>query len=384
GGVGYQYYPVDFSNFEPGKGYWFLTSRPSDFSLKGGSAVEASDSEPFTIQLRANDWNMIGNPYPFAIDWQAVIDYNANKGRTVEKLVTYTNRQYNSDQTTLNKYGGALLHSSTDMEIQIPVSARSSSTGRIRQTQNRNNLQNFGLGPWVLGLGLKNESMVYQVSSISMKDGAETGIDSYDWKMLPRLSSYLDISFGNEITKSVVPIADQFTWDFSVNSNLIGELTALSWDNYGLESSDYALMLLDVKDKRVVDMGKRNFYQFKFEETSRPFKLFYASKSNMTEYMNLESNFVGDPFPNPFSNILTIPVSINGADATVQINVYNILGKEVYQSIINRNSSGYHEFNIDLTEGVNTNIKAGTYLMLVTLFTDSGIQLINKRILFSK
>ncbi|MEO9802996.1 MAG: T9SS type A sorting domain-containing protein, partial [Reichenbachiella sp.] len=357
---------------------------PSDFSLKGGSAVEASDSEPFTIQLRANDWNMIGNPYPFAIDWQAVIDYNANNGRTVEKLVTYTNRQYNSDQTTLNKYGGALLHSSTDMEIQIPVSAKSSSSGRSGIAKRKNDLQNFGTGEWDFSLSIRNETIAYDVSSISMKEGAEVGKDPYDWQRLPRLSSYLDISFQHGITKSAVPIAQDYTWDFMVNSNLVGELTTLEWDNKGLEDSGHGLMLLDVKNYKIVDMSRRSFYQFKFEEESHNFKLFYTAKNKLSEYLKIGTNFIGDPFPNPFSHWITLPLSIDDPNGTVQIKLYNILGKEVYQSFGNKLSAGYHEFNINMKNEVKTAIKAGAYLMQVTLTSDTGVQRVNKRILYNK
>ncbi|MGL1885508.1 MAG: FG-GAP-like repeat-containing protein [Reichenbachiella sp.] len=384
GGEQYKYYPTDFSQFEPGKGYWFLSSKPSDFLLKGGTAVPVSDDQPFAIQLRANDWNMIGNPFPYPIDWGAVIDHNANNSVSIESLVTFENRQFNAGQFTMNKYDGALLFSSSDVELEIPISAISNSNGRTLSTNNRNSLAEFDTGEWEIGLNLSTDELAYNVSGIGMKPDASNGRDSYDWTMLPRFNSYLDLSFAKGITKSVVSSTESYTWDFTVNSNLKGKSTKLSWEALDIEHANHSLILLDIEGQQVINMAERNAYEFNVSGGSQAFKLLYAPKEAMQEYMSFGNNFVGDPYPNPSSRDITIPISISHDDSDVIVTIYNILGQEVYQSEQSNISEGYHEFSLKLSEEPLIANHSATYILEVLIQSKSSVSQIKKRIVYTK
>ena len=55
-----------------GLGYWAYTSAPVEFPESTGKSV---DNAPYVIRLYQG-WNIVGNPFPFAIDWGGVVvDY---------------------------------------------------------------------------------------------------------------------------------------------------------------------------------------------------------------------------------------------------------------------------------------------------------------------
>src|SRR5690606_1875985 len=66
----YLKYPGTFSNFEPGKGYFFIYNK--DISLQvSGNVIEANAHKSFEILL-APGYNLIGNPYLYTINWNIV------------------------------------------------------------------------------------------------------------------------------------------------------------------------------------------------------------------------------------------------------------------------------------------------------------------------
>jgi hypothetical protein len=379
----YQYYPADFTHFEPGNGYWFLSSKPTGFLLKGGLAVPVSDDSPFTIQLRANDWNMIGNPFPYSIDWQAVIDHNANNVVSIESLVTFKNRQYKAGQIALHNYDGALLYSSTNVELEIPLSAISSTSGRVTSISNRNNIDGFDTGDWEIGLNLSSDELAYNVSAIAMRPDALDGRDQNDWPMLPRLGAYLDLTFEQGITKSVVAAADSYTWDFTVNSSKKGGSIELTWENLDLSDYNHSLSLLDIENQTIIDMGERSRYDFNQNSESHAFKILYAPKG-APEYLDFGYSFVGNPFPNPFNRDLTVPISIIETDAVVKVTINNILGKKVYQLEQSNINEGYHHFLLKLSEEPLISNHSGTYILNVFIQSKNGVRQVNKRIIFNR
>jgi hypothetical protein len=367
---------------EPGKGYWFLSAQLSDFLLKGGSSVVINENNPFTMQLRATDWNMIGNPFPYPIDWQEVIDYNANHSTTIESLVTFENRAYNSSQLSLDKYEGALLYSSSNATLEIPLSAISNTSGRVALKQSRNQLKGYDTGDWEIGLNLSSDEMAYNVSGIGMKPDGSLGRDRYDWPMLPRLSTYLDLTFEDGITKNVVTSADAHTWDFQVNSNQ--QSITLSWEPLAIHHSNHRLLLLDLENQTIIDMAEETSYDFNLAVESKPFKIQYVPKQDMQEYLDFGESFIGAPSPNPFNEDLTIPISITSANAEVEVTIYNVLGKVVFQLEDMEMKKGYHKLSLTLSEEFLRSNHSGIYILNVFIRTIRGLKQVKKRIVFDK
>lgn len=308
---------------------------------------------------------MIGNPYPFAIDWQVVIDYNASKGINIEKLVTYKNRKFDSNQSIMNEFDGALINSFVDVEIEIPISAKLNSSGRTGVSDKSK--EDMNSDNWSFGLAVENGVLQYNVSSIGMRNDASEGRDQYDWSMLPRLSNYLDISFDGALTRSIVPVRDVFTWSFFVNGQVEGS-TQLKWNNSSLRESNYSMILLDVVNNKLVDMESIQSYEFNLTGQNQAFKIFYASKSEISSYLELSSDFIGEPFPNPYATDINVPVYMSG-DNLIFINIYDISGKLVYQSEYSKMKNGYQEINVNM-ESITI---AGTYFIQITLSSDGHV-----------
>lgn len=370
GGSEYQFFPDDFTQFVPGKGYWFMTNRPVGFTLSDGVSVAADQDNPFTIQLRSG-WNMIGNPYPFDLNWQEVVNHNQSRGLSVQSLVTFVDRQYNTDQSTLSKYQGALLYAAQSMTIEVPVHAKSSNTRKSNHliTATPSN------SSWQMPLHLSNQSLTNSVAMIGMDPKAEIALDPLDWQQLPRLNSYLDITFEEELSRSIVPYEAQYAWSFTVNTNMTDERVSITW-NKSAWASDVEVQLFDVDKMKLVDMRQQASYSFNPSSKSSPFKLLYGGLELLAD----ELNYAGSPFPNPATHELSIPVFIGANGSSVSFKLYDITGRVAYQSDVSGLSKGYHESTLDLSS-VELRNSTIPYLLQCVIESDGKIHNFVKKIL---
>jgi len=130
---------------EPGTAFWHVTQSDRRLRIRGAKAVDPS--EPARIQL-APGWNQIGSPFPFAIDWQAVVDTTRSQladstaraalGR-VSAPVAWTGRRYRFDVQTLRPWHGYFVfnpNADQPIELQVPP-VRSSTGGATTDTQGK-------------------------------------------------------------------------------------------------------------------------------------------------------------------------------------------------------------------------------------------------------
>src|SRR5690606_3470229 len=78
-------------NIEPGKGYWLIVKDQSEIRPGAGNVLQVTQEEPFVWSLKKG-WNFIGNPYPFDIDWEDVLDDNGNPEVVAESIHIYNRK----------------------------------------------------------------------------------------------------------------------------------------------------------------------------------------------------------------------------------------------------------------------------------------------------
>lgn len=385
-------YP-DFSNFEPGKGYWFLTNNATNVNLGRGNAVKANENNPFTISLKPG-WNMIGNPYLVTLDWKKVIAHNKTRGLITTELdnrngalSVFENRAY-STTTSLSKYKGAFVNASSAVAtLEIPISAIVNPVGRYTGGFFQNafdgvpDIFDRKSNDWLFEIQIKNDVLKYNLAAVGMHRNATQSIDYLDWGNLPRLSVYLDIIFNEELSGSIVNISDTYQWHFTVNNNFDNKSVTITWDQDFFNHSAFGIILIDLINQRKIDMSATGFYDFIPVSSTHPFDLYYGKKTILDDF-NLFLNLVGDAYPNPSDQTVNIPISLSGS-SKVNIRMVDLIGRVVLKDVVQYSKGGYYEYTIDF-DNFNNKMPEGIYIIRIGLDTASGIKIFNKKIMYKK
>jgi hypothetical protein len=309
-------YTEGLSSIERGKGYWFNAVESNTISI-GAATTPIAD---FNMSLQAG-WNQIGNPFPFSISWDEVLSINNSTG--VEGLRATSNGTSLSDVSTLSAFGGAYVFADAATSLNIPLSI----IGNARKkTQDPNMI-------WEINFDLETSGYTNEISGLGMHKEASLSKDRYDHIRLPRFIHYSDISFEHPeffapyFAKDVVPESEEFEWEFTVQSNLVGESSSLKWAipelPYGKQ-----LVLYDVTNESIIDMTDLNFYTFSTGEETK-FRVLYGGDKYLNQ--NLNAIILSQSFPNPFENKTVIPFTITGDNGiyNVTLEIYDLMGRKV-------------------------------------------------------
>lgn len=390
-GVGsLQEYP-SFNSFEPGKGYWFLTNSATSVNLGAGNTVSVNEANPITISLRSG-WNMIGNPYPFTLNWTEVITHNKARGIITNELdnrngelSVFVNRVYGTS-TSLSKYQGAFVNATSAVSnLEIPSSAIVGAGGRISSTsfETSDLIFDSSANDWLFRLNVENKEVQSNVAAVGMHHNALNERDYLDWELLPRLSKYVDITIGDQLSGSIVSNQDYYKWNFKVNSNFDDELIQLNWDKKIFENSEYGLIIIDLVNQRRIDLTATNQYSFTGFTGSHPFELYYGKKNELEEQILSVVNDIGQVFPNPSEGSITIPINLNSQNASIHIKMIDLMGRTIIQDHVDYNQGGYFEHKLNIDE-LNSRINEGTYILQLELEADGEIKIYNRKLSYKR
>ena len=325
----------------PGVGYWFIAANfSSPLNTGPGTTVNVSTNTPFTVTLNTG-WNQIGNPYNFDISWADVIAANpsqaANLGENGSLIRVFRGGMDNRDVLKSFEGGFVKYLGPNGTAIKIPVAKNLPKQGGRQVSIEKSKIENSLDQPfWEILFNLKDADVEYKLGGFGMHPEAKEGFDFHDDFNSPRFIEYLEVKFpkkyvGMTYTKDVVQTSENYVWGFTVESNLKEENASLGWDNsyFGKAKEIY---LLDVVLHKVTNMSLQGHYEFN-RAVSKDFKVVFGNDEFVKEELLPNEIFLYDPFPNPFSDEVTIgyalPKDVNANSA--EIEVYNSVGSRVSQ-----------------------------------------------------
>jgi hypothetical protein len=334
------------SNIEPGNGYWLIAKEDPGMIHSGtGVTVGVSANSPFEIDLVAG-WNQIGNPYNFNIDWADVQAANGGLAGLRKYSDTFI------DATVLNKLEGGFVNVPADRKIVIPVIKNNAANGgRIAQSKNAFN-NSLTEKNWQVYLQLDQGNRKNRIAGFGMHEDASAGYDAFDGLTMPRFfSSWLEVNHTKQhkdvfYSKDIVPVAENHTWYFSVESSEGDSDMAFTWDNTYFGTNCPGLYLWDNALQRSVDMRIVNQYVFK-KNLSKSFKVVYGSAEFAKAEMSVTDITLYDVWPNPVREddevtlSFSMPESVSGE--VVNIEVVDMLGRRVWRNEASLFGGGYHE-----------------------------------------
>jgi len=364
--VGFKDYLDGFTAIERGKGYWFNSRHQATYNLENAVMPNVRDNQPAQISLQTG-WNQIGNPYPFPINWVAVLAFN-NADTKVEALVGYSGTTKTSP-TSLGVFESAYVRSSETITLDIPF--LSSLLARLRgNKQLRNPISD---NEWDLTINLQSGPFRNEIGGVGMRENALDEMDPYDLSSPPRWMNSADIVFRKndwspgpkKLTRNVVRTTDLYIWEFDIESNVPEEPVEMSWDNSYFGDNGYQLIMVDQETQELVNMRDQSRYVF--HATQRSFKLYYGLSSKIGDVLSPEEITLGRPYPNPSMNKIRIPFTVpeNNTNFNIRITIYDLLGSRVAVLTDEDYEQGFYEIEWNGRNQVSDNVAPGIYYVVM-------------------
>ena len=316
------------STMDQGVGYWFnkMPALEDAIVFENAQTPDNHLEKEFVVQLSVG-WNLIGNPYPFYLDWNTVRTYN---GFTGNNAILFTYKEQYFEAEGLDLFEGGYVYSDRPAELKFPI-AKNISSGRIASQETSGYL-------WRVNFMLENHHLKNQLSGIGMHEKASAAYDEFDKPLLPRFIYFADIAFSPygqkelELSRDVTFIDEQHIWEFIASSNSTENPFQLSWNKPDFKDADKKLILYDVNHDISIDMVDAQSYLVDLRKPVA-FKAIYGDKAFVDATLSEVRVQVLSPYPNPFHEEVNLPVLLPQANSNykVEYKIFNLLGERVYE-----------------------------------------------------
>ena len=329
---------------QTGQGYLLIYTDPTTFRTTG-RVVEATYDRPFTLTL-APGFTLIGNPYPFALEWAEVMAFN---GLAPDALRLKTFDEGFRQARRLEAFQGGLVVNPNEgqpLTLALPVGSVTGvggrSTGRAKQPARTTDPD----AAWQVVVRAQGGDL-QTAACLGMHPAARWEADDQDDFTPPRLTDYLELNsqhpdfFLTKFSRDVVPPVAEHRWEWEVAGSLPNQEVVLRWD--AEETSKLtALWLVDLHQRRAVNMRQQDQYAVRTDGAGqRKISIIYGKEPEAVA--EVSSLRVGNVFPNPVGHELHLPVVLPpGAPRTLTLEILTTTGQIVDQHQYASLRPGYH------------------------------------------
>lgn len=311
-------FQAGLTSIDPGLSYWIITDDRIVVPVND-QVVAANQAAPFTLPV-TQGWNQIANPYPYALDWSQLQAANPTVG--LNSLWGFSSNGY-LKRSSLRPWTGAFVFAESNGTITFPVTAR---TGAAREMSLQATLDEE---IWQVPIQLTHGSLK-QFAYFGMHPQASVSKDILDDITPPRFMEFLEWKsphqehIGKWFSIDMVPTASDFEWTWTAASNVSGQTGTISWDATELRKNSSSLWLVDQIAGHWIDMKQSDQYTFDWTD-ERTFKIIFNRAGELKPTISL----VGEAYPNPFDEILTIPILCATDGQKARVEIYDGLGRRV-------------------------------------------------------
>ncbi|MEQ9437491.1 MAG: T9SS type A sorting domain-containing protein [Cyclobacteriaceae bacterium] len=364
-----EYESAGFTSFEPGRGYWLL-AKPTMLNNVQGEVVPPNAEGNVSIEVETG-WNLIGNPYPFAINWNEVRNFQENNNLLQNSGIIkfFRTSEYSTDDVTeINPYEGFFVNISSPGTLLFPMQALASSSGRIGTISKK--LSDLDEANWRVSLTLTASDSSQQNLKLGMHPNGTLGRDYYDADVFPGFFTNSGIAFQRadfQFSTDIIPSATFAEWSIQIPEDKDAERYSLRWNNQSLQSSQYQLWLFNPSTSQIINLKEKSSYYFQSSTHAQNLKILYGTQSEVLEYLAPEQLVIGKVYPNPASQVIRIPIMVPENDEeTIQLRMLDVMGK-----IVQVNSQTIHAGVHEILGQIDT--KPGVYYLQILSEEDEVI-----------
>lgn len=308
----------------PGIGYWFITTETKSINPGGGTTLEVTPESPFVIKLKKG-MNLIGNPYNFTILWDDVLGHNVGS-QGVKDLIQFKSGSLETDNL-LDRYRGAFVESTKDIDLKIPIISHPNGNGRKRPEYKLP----INDERWVVNLAVDDGEFQNKLFGIGMNPEADLQNDLFDETCAPILEGVSSFSLDflghteADLVKDIVPTQENFSWAASITSD---HGVTLRWDNSYFGSNDKQLVFENESRVELIDM--RTSTSVYIPAGKHKIKFHYGDLTYVEKQVVEKKSRVGDVYPNPLTksaNGLTVPISLPEGANNVMLRISDVWGR---------------------------------------------------------
>jgi sugar lactone lactonase YvrE len=357
-------------DIEPGKGYWLIIKQDAGVINSGtGSIVDANADVPFSIDL-VQGWNQIGNPYNFDISWSDIKNLAANSALNLPNTFRqYRDGTFKDGSDKISKMEGVFINKTTSGTAKLYFPVVKTLAGRKAKDEYLDNpIDNRN---WEVYLNAEQGELKTFISGVGMNDQASLENDVYDGFAMPRFTDYLELNHpksfnGFAYSKDIVPTAESFVWDFSVETSITDDpIITIYWDNSYFGENEKQLFLWDVNQQLAIDMRVHSKYQFN-RNASGNFKVIFGNEEFLREITQVNALVFHHIIPNPVRDEAVIGFSLPRTEQ-VAIELIDMTGRKADVVFEGTLEQGYHEVLYKRSDGKSggvyiAQIKAGKSL----------------------
>jgi len=369
-------YPNDFSNVTRGAGYFVISRTGQNLTFQGATSPSYTQTNLFQLSLTAG-YNLIGNPYTTAINWE---DTRAGQsGIGAVKLLLGGNYVDNTSggSSIIQPFSGGFVFSQN--ATTIPVKFKLTTTGTVKKdpsiTAKADGSQ------WIVPIRMTQGEKQFNFGGVGMAPDASFSYDNNDDLAPPAPIGVFEMSFPHpehfmkKFSKDVVPVLNGYTWQFSVETDGEGMAT-LIWNNQTLDQGE--LFLLDVAQQYPINMATQSSYSFD-PTRSKNFKIYYGT--DVQDKLKPQTAFLGQAIPNPTQQAATIPFALPelSTNFSVTIEVFDLMGKPVATLLNQELPSGFYSTVWDAAGASN-----GLYIYRMTVSSNGLQQALSGKIIVAK
>ncbi|MDX2285615.1 MAG: FG-GAP-like repeat-containing protein [Bacteroidia bacterium] len=367
-------YGKGLDSLQPGRGYWLITRKPRGFTTGAGAVVEANDGSPYEIRLQPG-WNAIGNPYPYNLSWQDVLQASGPVPGLGNLLVFEGNWR---NGATLDAFRGGFVFAASPATLRIPVRKNPNINRVPAPDAPPQTSGSLGQPAWIVQLHAETEDQRFVLGGVGMHPDADPLLDGFDVILPPRLPELLELYTeipehpARYLSRSVVPPTDRQLWPMTLNRPREGAEVRLFWDRSGLDDPDRVLLLYHPASQTWVDMGQSEEMALPPGPLSDQLVVYFGPAASAWAALAPERVSLGAPYPNPAAGPVRIPLTLPQADERypVEIAVLDLQGQEVARLDPLLLKPGFHTLEWDGLGAAGRRLPAGIYLCRLQTLRD--------------
>lgn len=358
----YDEFPNIASGLTPGNAFWLVHRQGTSFDID--NAVSVQTSNDFIINLPANSWTQLGNPFAFSVDWTMI------EGSSLVNLPIRWDpdtADYVLNQTILEPWDGYWVRNPLNQVVTLNIPPiRSAIEKQIPK------YVTFGSGEFVVQVKTRVEGSRYidNQNYVGMINDKKN-IYAANLPEPPPITNDIRLSIVEDnkylAQKTLSVNTEGSSWDLQLSTSHRNKNIQVNFDCLNTLPDGFKIYLLDV-DRQIAIPIHNNLAVIKIADGDRiNLKLIIGTQNfaeNNSENISLTpTEYVLDQnYPNPFNPSTNISYYLK-EKSTVTLEVYDILGNRITTLIDSKQqNSGSHSV---VWNGVNTNgvsVSSGVYI----------------------